>query len=155
MAINSLTGSDTIIINDRVLTDFGNGDIATLTYSNESVAVTTGKSINSVGNSIFAFNETSRQADVELRVLKSSSDDKFLNSIKTGMDRDFAAFSLLVGQFVKRIGDGQGNVSNEIYNLSGGAFSQSIDSKSNVEGDTDQAIAIYKIKFSNAPRSIT
>ena len=150
MATSSLTGSDTVTINDRVFADFGDGDIVTLTYPNELVTPKTGKN----GNSIYAFNETGRQADVEIRVLRASPDDKFLNSIKLGMESDFAAFTLLTGQFVKRVGDGLGNVSNEIYNLSGGVFSQSVDTKSNVEGDTEQALSIYRIKFTNAPKSI-
>ena len=150
MAVNSLTGADTVQINDRVFADFGDGDIVTITYPNELVTVKTGKN----GNSIYAFNETGKQVDVEIRVLRSSPDDKFLNSIKIGMERDFAAFSLLTGEFVKRVGDGDGNVSREIYTLSGGVFSQSVDTKSNVEGDTDQSISLYRLKFTNAPKSI-
>jgi hypothetical protein len=150
MAVNSLTGADTVQLNDRVFADFGDGDIVTITYPNELVTVKTGKN----GNSIYAFNETGKQVDVEIRVLRSSSDDKFLNSIKLGMERDFAAFALLTGEFVKRVGDGDGNVSREIYTLSGGVFSQSVDTKSNVEGDTDQSISVYRLKFTNAPKSI-
>jgi hypothetical protein len=150
MAVNSLTGADTVQINDRVFADFGDGDIVTITYPNELVTVKTGKN----GNSIYAFNETGKQVDVEIRVLRASPDDKFLNSIKLGMERDFAAFSLLTGEFVKRVGDGDGNVNREIYTLSGGVFSQSVDTKSNVEGDTDQSISLYRLKFTNAPKSI-
>lgn len=150
MATNSLTGNDTVQINDRVFADFGDGDIVNLTYPNELVGVKTGKN----GNSIYAFNETGKQADVEIRVLRASPDDKFLNSLKLGMEQDFASFSLLTGQFTKRVGDGQGNVSNEIYTLSGGVFSQSVDTRSNVEGDTDQSISVYRLKFTNAPKSI-
>lgn len=150
MATNSLTGNDTLQINDRVLVDFGDGDIATLAYPNELVSVKTGKN----GNSIYAFNETGKQVDVEIRVLRGSPDDKFFNSLKLGMQSDFPAFTLLTGEFVKRVGDGLGNVNREIYSLSGGIFSQSVDSQANVEGDTEQAIAIYRLKFTNAPKSI-
>lgn len=150
MTTSTLSGSDTIQINERVFADFGDGDVVTITYPNELVAVKTGKN----GNSIYAFNETGKQVDVEIRVLRASPDDKFLNSIKLEMKRDFAAFSLLSGEFVKRIGDGKSNVSREIYSLSGGIFSQSVDAKSNVEGDTDQAISLYRLKFTNAPKSI-
>jgi len=150
MATSSLTGADTVQINDRVFNDFGDGDIVTISYPNELVSVKTGKN----GNSIYAFNETGRQVDVEIRVLRASPDDKFLNSIKLGMERDFSAFSLLSGEFVKRVGDGLGNVSREVYSLSGGVFTQSVDTKSNVEGDTEQSISLYRLKFTNAPKSI-
>ena len=150
MPTSSLTGKDTVTIDGRVFEDFGDGDIATLTYPNELVSVKTGKN----GNSIFAFNETGRQADVEIRVLRASPDDKFLNSKKLVMEGDFPAFTTLTGEFVKRVGDGLGGVSREIYTLSGGIFSQSVDTKANVEGDTEQALSVYRFKFTNAPKSI-
>ena len=30
-----------------------------------------------------------------------------------------------------------------------------VEGKSNVEGDTEQSVAIYMMKFSNAPRALT
>lgn len=150
MATASLTGADTITLDDRVFADFGDGNIATLTFPNELVGVKTGKN----GNSIYALNETGKQLDAELRVLRGSPDDKFLNSKKLGMERDFPSFVLMSGEFVKRVGDGAGNVNREIYSVSGGVFSQSVDVISNVEGDTEQSIAVYRLKFTNAPKSI-
>ena len=150
MPSNSLTGKDTIIINDITLADFGDGDVVTLDFPNELVSLKTGKN----GNSIYNFNETGKQVDVSLRVLRGSADDKTLNSLKVAMEQDFPSFTLLTGQFVKRIGDGAGNINREIYNLSGGVFSQSVNTKENVEGDTEASIAVYNLKFSNAPKSI-
>lgn len=150
MSTSTQTGNDTITINDRVLTDFGDGSVVSITFPNELVAVKTGKN----GNAIYSLNETGRQADVELRILRGSSDDKFLNSIKLSMQSDIASFVLLNGEFVKRIGDGLGGVSREIISLSGGVFSQSNDTQSNVEGDTEQALTIYRLKFSNGSKSI-
>jgi len=150
MSTSTQTGNDTITINDRVLTDFGDGSVVSITFPNELVAVKTGKN----GNAIYSLNETGKQADVELRILRGSSDDKFLNSIKLSMQSDIASFVLLNGEFVKRIGDGLGGVSREIISLSGGVFSQSNDTQSNVEGDTEQALTIYRLKFSNGSKSI-
>ncbi len=150
MPTASLTGKDTIIIGGRTLVDFGDGDIFTLTFPNELVGVKTGKS----GNSIYALNETGKEADAEIRVLRGSSDDKFLNSNLLDMLRDFASYTLLTGELNKRVGDGLGNVTNEIYTLSGGVVLQNVDVKSNVEGDTEQSISLYRLKFTNAPKSI-
>lgn len=150
MAQKSLTGKDTIIINDKVLADFGGGDVVTLTFPNELMTIKTGKN----GNSIYAFNESGKQVDVEMRVLLGSDDDKFLNSLLQNMKQDPPSFVLLEGEFTKRVGDGLGNVNNIKYTMSGGVFSKTIDIKENVEGDTDQAIAVYSLKFTNAPRSI-
>lgn len=150
MGTVALTGKDTIVINDRVLNDFGDGDVANLSHPNELFAMKTGKN----GNTIYAFNETGKQCDVTLRVLLGSSDDKFLQSLIDKFEQDPAAFTLLTGSFVKRVGDGAGNVNNVTYSMEGGAFAKRVDVKENPEGDTEQAIAIYSLKFSNAPRSI-
>ena len=61
----------------------------------------------------------------------------------------------MIGQFVKKIGDGQGNITSDTYVCSGGVFTKQVEGKSNVEGDTEQSTATYTVKFSNAPRAIT
>lgn len=150
MPTTSITGKDTIIINDITLADFGDGDVMTLDYPNELVSLKTGKN----GNSIYNFNETGEQVDATLRILRGSPNDKALNSLLLSMKQDFPSFVLLTGQVIKRIGDGAGNINREIYNLSGGVFSQNVNTKENVEGDTEASIAVYNLKFSNAPKSI-
>lgn len=150
MGISALTGKDTIEIGDRVFTDFGDGDVANFTYPNEKVTPKTGKN----GNSIYAYNETGKQVDGVIRVLRGSNDDKFLNSRSISMDGDFPSFVLLEGNFTKRIGDGAGNVSNDVLTVSGGVFTKGIDTKDNAEGDTEQAIAVYNFKFTNSKRKI-
>jgi hypothetical protein len=150
MATQSLTGSDTISIDGIPLIDLGDGDVGSLTYPNELVGVKTGKN----GNSIFALNETGDQADLVLRVLRGSNDDKNLNSRLVSMKADLASFVTITGQVIKKVGDGKGNVTNDIYDLSGGVFSKRVETVSNVEGNTDQSLAIYNIKFTNSPRSL-
>jgi hypothetical protein len=150
MATQSLTGSDTISIDGIPLIDLGDGDVGSLTYPNELVGVKTGKN----GNSIFALNETGDQADLVLRVLRGSNDDKTLNSRLVSMKADLASFVTITGQVIKKVGDGKGNVTNDIYDLSGGVFSKRVETTSNVEGNTDQSLAIYNIKFTNSPRSL-
>jgi hypothetical protein len=150
MATQSLTGNDTISIDGIPLVDLGDGDVGALTYPNELVGVKTGKN----GNSIFALNETGDQADLVIRVLRGSKDDKTLNSRLVSMKADFAGFITITGQVIKKVGDGLGNVTNDIYDLSGGVFSKRVETISNVEGNTDQSLAIYNIKFTNSPRSL-
>lgn len=150
MATQSLTGNDTISIDGIPLVDLGDGDVGALTYPNELVGVKTGKN----GNSIFALNETGDQADLVIRVLRGSKDDKTLNSRLASMKADFAGFITITGQVIKKVGDGLGNVTNDIYDLSGGVFSKRVETISNVEGNTDQSLAIYNIKFTNSPRSL-
>lgn len=155
MATVALSGSDTISINDRVLTDLADGACVELTFPNEIANVKTGKN----GNAIYGLNESGRQCEVKLRIVRASSDDKFLTTLmsqqQSSLNNGFASFILMIGQFIKKIGDGKGHVASDTYNLSGGIFSKLIEGKSNVEGEVEQSIAMYTVKFSNAPRGIT
>lgn len=146
----SLTGADTIKINNRILSDLADGDCAVLTFPNEIATVKTGKD----GNSIYAFNQTGKNCDLVLRVLRGSSDDKFLLNLFNTMKIDFSGFVLVSGEFIKRVGDGTGNVSNDTYLVAGGIFNKNIDAKNNAEGDTEQSVAIYTLRFANGDRSI-
>lgn len=150
MATVALSGDDTIKINERSLVDFADGDIGKLTFPNELMGVKTGKN----GNSLFAFNETGRQADLELRLVRGTPDDKFMLNLLTLMKNNPAGFILMTGDFIKVVGDGQGNTANDTYVLSGGVFTNEVEATSNAEGNTDQAVAMYKLKFTNAPRII-
>lgn len=151
MSTVAMTGSDTLKINDRILADFADADVANLTYPNDIAAVKTGKN----GNSLYALNESGKQADLVLRVIRGSADDKFLLNLLASQQNGFANFVLMTGEFTKRTGDGKGNVAQDTYIMSGGIFSKQIEGKSNVEGDTEQSLSIYNLKFANAPRVIT
>lgn len=150
MSAVALTGKDTIKINDRILADFADADVAMLSFPNDLLSLKTGKN----GNAIYAFNTTGRQSELTLRLLRGSSDDKFMNNLLALWQNDPAAFALMNGEFNKVVGDGAGNITFDIYQMSGGAFKKNVDVKENAEGDTEQAVAIYTIMFSNAPRTI-
>lgn len=147
-------GNDTIVINDgsgdKVLVDFANTDIATFTFPNQLVTLTKGKN----GNAIYAFNETGKQVDVELRIIKGSPDDKFLNSAFQRMKNDLPSFTLLKLNFTQRVGDGNGNVNDTVYAMEGGVFTQGIDAKSNTEGDADTGISVYRLSFANNNKTL-
>lgn len=145
-----MTGDDTIVLFGRVLADLANANVAELDFPNEIVAVTTGKN----GNSIYAANATGRQADFIVRVIRGSPDDRFLNELLQQQLADLPSFPLAEGQMVKRTGDGAGNVSFDTYLVSGGVFTKNVPAKSNVEGDTQQSVAEYAMKFTNSNRPI-
>ena len=150
MSSVAMSGSDSISINNRVLADFGDGDYGALTYPNEIAAVKTGKN----GNSIYSFNATGKQTDVVLRIIRATADDKFFNNLMAQQQNNFASFILMTGQFVKKVGDGLGAVANDTYIMSGGVFVKQVEAKANAEGDSEQSISIYTLRFSNAPRLI-
>lgn len=151
MATVAMSGNDTLSINNRVLTDGADGNVVELTYPNEIANVKTGKN----GNSIYGLNESGRQCEVKIKVIRGSADDKYLNGVLSLQGQNFAGFPLMIAQFIKKIGDGQGNITSDIYVLSGGIFTKFVEGKSNVEGDTEQSVSMYTLKFSNSPRALT
>lgn len=146
-----MSGSDTIVINGRNLTDLADGNCVELTFPNDIGNLKVGKN----GNTIYGFNEMGKQADVILRLVRGSSDDRYMNGLLVQQNQNFAAFVLMSGQFTKKIGDGQGNVSSDAFVIGGGIFNKQTEGKDNVEGDTEQSVAIYHLKFSAAPRAIS
>lgn len=151
MSIVALSGNDTVTINNTVLTCGADKNIAELKFPNEMMSVKVGKN----GNTIYAQNETGKVAELTLRVLRGSFDDGFLNNLLITQDANPPGFPLMIGQFIKNIGDGQGNIIQDVYILSGGCFYKRVESIQNTEGETDQAVSVYMLKFSNAPRAIT
>ena len=156
MGTLSLTGADTISLDITgtgspvPLVDLGDGDNAALTFPNSLTETKKGKN----GNGIIALNETGDIVEMTVRILRGSPDDKNLNSRLRAMKNDFSSFVTISGEVIKAVGDGLGNVSNDIYTLSGGTFSKRVEVVSNVEGNTDQALAIYTITFVNSDRKI-
>lgn len=151
MSSVALTGNDTTIINNRIISDLADADAVNLDFPNETAVVKKGKN----KNAIYAFNASGEICNVVLRVVRGSDDDKFLNALKSQQDANFAATILLSGEFIKKIGDGKGNILKDTYIMSGGVFTKAVSAKSNVDGDTEQSVAVYSITFANAPRALT
>lgn len=150
MTTDTITADDTLTLYDRVIVDFADGDASTITFPNELFAMSTGKN----GNTIYTKNETGKNSDVVLRLIRGSSDDRFLQQKLAEADADFVSQELATGEFVKRVGDGQGNVVRDVYTLRGGIFSNRVDTRENVAGDTEQAVAVYRMKFARTQRGI-
>ena len=150
MGTYALTGQDSIILNSRPLNDFADGDIGTLEVDNDLFSIQTGKN----GNTIFAYDEAGRNATLTLRILMSSNDDKYLNSL-IPKHETFAPTILINGSVNKMIGNGFGGISYNIYLLKGGLIKRKPNITSNVNGETNQAVVEYVIQFADAERSIT
>lgn len=150
MGTTTITGQDTLVLYGRVFNDLAEGDVSSLTYPTDRVKMTTGKN----QNTIYAKDEAGNNGDLTLRIVKGSDDDRFLNSKFSASEQDFATTELATGSLVKRLGDGQGNVSREVYTLGGGILSRGVDGKSNSSGDTGQGVAVYNMKFAKVVRSL-
>lgn len=147
----ALTGNDTFIINNRIFSDQADGDIVTITFPNDIATVKVGKN----GNAMFGLNEAGRQADVMVKVVRGSSDDKFLLQLLNLQLDNFASTVLMIGEAVKKIGDGAGNIASDTFIFGGGVFVKPVEMKTNVEGDSEQSTSSYHMKFSKAARVIT
>lgn len=153
MAIAALSGNDTISINNRVFADLASGDVVMIKFPNEISNVKIGKN----GNAIYGLNTTGQQSEAEIHLIRGSADDQFMNALLTAQQNNFAGTVLLNGVFIKKLGDGLGNITSDTYVMSGGVFTKIPEAKSNVEGDTAQSEVIYTVKFANQPavRAIT
>jgi hypothetical protein len=151
MSTVALSGSDTIIINDRILNDLADGDCAVLSFPNQIANVKTGKN----GNSIYGDNQTGRQCELRLRLIRGSADDKFLNASLVQQQANFSGFPLITGEFVKQLGITGGKSLADTYILSGGVHTKQVEAKTNTDGDTEQSVSIYSMMFTLAPRAMT
>lgn len=151
MGTMTITSADTLTLNGNVFADQAYGDISRITFPNELINLKTGKN----GNTVYAQNAAGFNASLELRLMRGSSDDQFMNALILAPGVSFPSQTLLSGTFVKSLGDGQGNVLSDTYTLGGGVISKEVDGKENVDGDTDQAVAVYMVKFASATRVIS
>ncbi len=141
MSAIALTGEDIFVINGRVLSDVADGDWTKITFDAKLVAVKVSKD----GNLVYAQNQMGYLAKIALRLLIGSSDDTYVNSLFNQQTHDFSSFTLAGGSFTKRVGDGQGNVSNVIYQYVGGVINAIPEVKSSAEGDTEQSVSIWEM----------
>ncbi len=152
MALMSLVGDDTLLINDRpVHLEFLEGDTATIDFPNELVSLSTGKN----KNTIYAKNESGSNFDLTFNVMRGGAVDKFLNGLQIQQNEDWAAFNLMTGAFTKRLGNGQGRVTYDTYMLQGMVFVKPVPTKGNVSGDGEQGKAQYTLRGALAVRALS
>lgn len=160
MSSVSLTGNDSIVWFDAnnpgglALTDFGDGDVMTIAWGADISTTRAGKN----GNVINARNAEGDVADVVLRVLRASRNDQLLNAVESQYMQNPPGFITPSIIATKMVGDGQGNIRKDVYQLQFGTPKRHVDMKENVSGDTEQALAIHPYIFVclpvNSPRAI-
>lgn len=146
----SLTGNDVVTLNGRVFHDFAQGDIIKLDFAAELVKVQPSKN----GNVVYGLNEDGKMAKLTLRLLAGSSDDRYINSLLAQQLQDLSTFVLIVGSFVKRVGNGAGVVTNIIYNTLGGVVSKIPEASTNTTGEVNQSVVTWVMDFGNNTRAI-
>lgn len=148
---DTFVGDATVIINGRSITDFGYGTVCEINCPNPIAGMDIGKS----GNTVFSLQETGRQADVIVRVIKGSKDDVYLNSLYESFKSDFASKIAITGSFISKVGDGKGNVITTAWTLNGGIPTSHPTDKYDVNGDRTQVLMEYHFSFARGIRILS
>ena len=144
----SLAQSDTLRINNQVISTFANEDCGKLEFPNELVMV----DVDKQGNGLLAINQKGLIADLDIRIVMAMSDDTYLNSLlaqQTG-----GSPTILSGVLTKNFADQKGNVTSVQMQLNGGAFLRGIPMMLSSVGNIEQTVAVYKFRFANWLRLI-
>jgi len=144
----SLAQSDTLRINNQVISTFANEDCGKLEFPNELVMV----DVDKQGNGLLAINQKGLIADLDIRIVMAASDDTYLNSLlaqQTG-----GSPTILSGVLTKNFADQKGNVTSVQMQLNGGAFLRGIPMMLSSVGNIEQTVAVYKFRFANWLRLI-
>jgi hypothetical protein len=144
----SLAQSDTLRLNNQVISTFANEDCGKLEFPNELVMV----DVDKQGNGLLAINQKGLIADLDIRIVMAASDDTYLNSLlaqQTG-----GSPTILSGVLTKNFADQKGNVTSVQMQLNGGAFLRGIPMILSASGNIEQTIAVYKFRFANWLRLI-
>ena len=144
----SLAQSDTLRINNQVISTFANEDCGKLEFPNELVMV----DVDKQGNGLLAINQKGLIADLDIRIVMAASDDTYLNSLlaqQTG-----GSPTILSGVLTKNFADQKGNVTSVQMQLNGGAFLRGIPMLLSTVGNIEQTVAVYKFRFANWLRLI-
>lgn len=147
--MEAYTSNDIIEFDGKLLTNLADGDCATITYPNELHGMKTGKGGNTVG----AHNEMGREAELVIRVIKGSPDDKRLNSKLIAWKERDDDFTPSKAVFTKVIVV-DGGITNEVTTLKFGLPVKCVETKENVEGDTEQCISAYQFRFGDSSRAL-
>jgi hypothetical protein len=143
---DTYSGNDIIEIDDRLITDFADGDVAQLTYPNQKISKFSGDE----GNTITVENASGRQAQLQLRILQNSRDYQYLKLRVSQQDADLVSMAKLTAKFTKITGDDAGKVSKDVVNCYGGNFLNGIQFTKGKNGNVEVAVAIFTILFSRA-----
>lgn len=152
--MDSYTAQDIIVFEDYrgewTLTDFADGTVAQLTAPNELSQSATGWN----GNGLGAHNEPGRQRECALRLVKAAGDDKRFNeNYNLWKNRDIR-FKPLKATFTKNIGHGDGSITKDTVECFFGLPAGQPEQVTDVEGNTDQVVSQYMIRFGNSERSM-
>lgn len=149
---DAYTAKDIIKIEDYqgewILSDLASANVTEFAADNELSTTTTGYN----GNGLGAHNEPGRQRMGTLRLVKASGDDKRLNENYTLWKNRDSNFKPLKASFTKRIAHGDGSITEDTLYCYFGLPTGQPGQLNNTEGDTEQVVSAYTIRFANHER---
>jgi hypothetical protein len=149
--ISAVAGSDILNINGTIISGHADGDA----YKIEPQGPIGEMKVSKDGNSIYALQYTGIKVKLTVRLVRDCADDVFLNGLLQQWIASPNTFPLLFAEYIKSTGDGKGNVTNEVYVLSGGIFEMIPSAVSNMDGNTEQSVTVYTLWFRNDARLMT
>jgi hypothetical protein len=144
----SLAQSDTVRINNQVISTFGNDDCGKIDFPNELITV----DVDKQGNGLLAINNKGLISDLELRLVMAESDDSYLNSLLALQMGGKP--TILSGVMTKVFADQTGATKSVQIQLAGGSFSRGIPMIISAGGNIEQTIAVWKLRYATWSRLI-
>ena len=134
---------------------FADGDYARVTFPNDIMNFTIGKNRNMLA----AYNAMGTLAELELRLLRGSKEDKFLQDQFPTFASDELSFSFIFAKVIKNLGvSNEGATAStieETYTLNNGIISKAPEIISNVSGSTDQGVVVWQVRFAEFTRTVS
>ena len=137
------------------ITSFADGDYARVTFPNDIMNFTIGKHRNMLA----AYNAMGTLAELELRLLRGSKEDKFLQDQFPTFASDSLSFSFIFAKVIKNLGvSNEGATAStieETYTLNNGIIAKAPEIISNVSGSTDQGVVVWQVRFAEFTRTVS
>lgn len=146
--ITAVAGNDVLILNGQVFTGYADADAIKFEPQGPIAQMKVSKD----GNSIYAMQYSGIVGKLTIRLVRGCLDDQTLNALLQQWIGDPSTFVLMSGSYVKRVGDGKGNVTSEVYQLGGGVFEMIPSGMSNMDGSTESSVTVYTLLFRNDAR---
>jgi hypothetical protein len=144
----SIAQSDSLRINNQVISTFAQEDCGKIEFPNELITV----DVDKQGNGLLAINQKGLLADLDARLVMGADDDQYLNALlaqQTG-----GSPTVLSGVMTKNFADQNGKVTSVQILLSGGGFLRPVPLMISAGGNIEQTVAVYKFRFANWQRLI-
>lgn len=144
----SLAQSDTLRINNQVISTFANEDCGKLEFPNELITI----DVDKQGNGLMALNQKGLIADLDIRIVMAADDDQYLNSLLA--EQTGGTATILSAVLTKNFANQNGDITSVQVQLNGGGFKMGIPMMLSSSGNIEQTISVYKFRFANWLRLI-